>query len=296
LTVEFVAESPAVLGSLHGTPTADNGVDIATGPGSMPFLPVPELRFPTVHLPRNSRDSRDSRDSRNFRDSRDVSVGRIRRALASVLRRVPRRTARQLVESAAAIGLLLLLSPLLLGTAIAIKLISRGPVLFRQERVGLRRQPFTIFKFRTMYVDNDDSDHRRLMREQLTAERPPNGGEPGIYKIANDPRVTPVGGFLRQFSIDELPQLWNVVRGEMSLVGPRPYVPWEAEFFPPEVEGRFSVRPGMTGLWQVSGRSSVDYLTALEMDVHYTQHKSLWLDLRILMRTAVVIFDRSLTR
>ena len=150
-----------------------------------------------------------------------------------------------------------------------------------------------MFKFRTMHVDNDDTEHRRLMRAQLTAERPPDGGAGGLYKLANDPRVTPIGGILRQFSIDELPQLLNVLRGEMSLVGPRPYVPWEAELFPPEVEKRFSVRPGMTGLWQVSGRSSIDYRTALNIDVFYTEHKSLWLDLRILARTAVVIFDRS---
>ena len=262
--------------------TADNGADIAKGAGSVAFLPIPEFRFPTVHLPQHSR---------------DVSVlPGPRHALTAVLARVPRRSARQLIESAAAIALMLVFAPLLIVTALAIKLTSRGPVLFRQERVGLRRQPFTIFKFRTMYVDNDDSDHRRLMREQLTAEEPPDGGEAGIYKIANDPRVTPIGRFLRQFSIDELPQLLNVVRGEMSLVGPRPYVPWEADLFPPTVERRFGVRPGMTGLWQVSGRSSVDYRTALEIDVHYAIHKSLWLDLRILARTAVVIFDRSLTR
>jgi lipopolysaccharide/colanic/teichoic acid biosynthesis glycosyltransferase len=169
-------------------------------------------------------------------------------------------------------------------------------VLFRQERVGLHREPFTIFKFRTMFIDNDDSDHRRLMREQLTADVAPDGGTPGIYKLTNDPRITPVGKILRQLSIDELPQLLNVVKGEMSLVGPRPYVPWEADLCPPQVERRFSVRPGMTGLWQVSGRSSVDYRTALDIDVHYAIHKSLWLDLRILARTVIVIFDRSLTR
>jgi len=203
---------------------------------------------------------------------------------------------RQLVESAVALALLILFSPVLIATTIGIKLSSRGPVLFRQARVGWRRQHFTILKFRTMYADNDDSEHRQLMRAQLTAERPPHGGAPGIYKMASDSRVTPLGNFLRQMSIDELPQLWNVVTGEMSLVGPRPYVPWEAELFPPEVEKRFSVRPGMTGLWQVSGRSTVDYRTALALDVHYAETKSLWLDLRILARTALVVFDRSLTR
>jgi lipopolysaccharide/colanic/teichoic acid biosynthesis glycosyltransferase len=202
----------------------------------------------------------------------------------------------QYVESAVALALLVLFSPVLLLAVAAIKLTSGGPVLFRQPRVGLHLQHFDIFKFRTMYVDNDDTEHRRLMREQLIAEEPPNGGQHGIYKMVNDPRVTPVGRFLRQFSIDELPQLLNVVRGEMSLVGPRPYVPWEAELFPPAVEKRFGVRPGMTGLWQVSGRSTIDYRTALNIDVYYAENKSILLDLRILARTAVVIFDHSLTR
>ncbi|SRR6266498_3262713 len=225
--------------------------------------------------------------------AREPFVVRQGRAVTDLLARLPRRSLRQLVESVVAIVLLVLFSPLLIATAITIKLTSRGPVLFRQPRVGLHREHFTMFKFRTMHVDNDDTEHRRLMRAQLTAERPPDGGAGGLYKLANDPRVTPIGGILRQFSIDELPQLLNVLRGEMSLVGPRPYVPWEAELFPPEVEKRFSVRPGMTGLWQVSGRSSIDYRTALNIDVFYTEHKSLWLDLRILARTAVVIFDRS---
>ncbi|GGM57588.1 sugar transferase [Dactylosporangium sucinum] len=213
-----------------------------------------------------------------------------------LLRRLPRRSARQLVESVAALVLIVLFAPLLLATAVAVALTSRGPVLFRQDRVGLHREVFTMLKFRTMYVDNDDAEHRRLMRAQLTADEPPTGGEPGIYKLARDPRITPVGRFLRECSIDELPQLWNVVRGEMSLVGPRPYVPWEAAFFPPSAERRFAVRPGMTGLWQVSGRSTLDYRTALQIDVYYADHKSLWLDLRILARTAVVVFDRAASR
>ncbi|WP_238007458.1 sugar transferase [Dactylosporangium sp. AC04546] len=209
---------------------------------------------------------------------------------------LPRRSVRRLVESAAALGLIVLFAPLLLATAVAVKLTSRGPVLFRQERVGRRRAVFTMYKFRTMEVDNDDAEHRWLMREQLTADDPPTGGEPGLYKLARDPRITRIGRLLRQFSIDELPQLWNVVRGEMALVGPRPYVPWEVECFPDSVERRFSVRPGMTGLWQVSGRSTLDYRTALQIDVDYVDRRSLWLDLRILARTAVVVFDRSASR
>jgi len=218
-----------------------------------------------------------------------------KKQFSRILEKVPRRSFRQLVESLVAVVLIIVFSPILVATAIRLKLTSRGPVLFRQERVGLHRRPFLIYKFRTMYLDNDDTEQRRLMREQLTAKEPPAGG-PGIFKMHDDPRITPLGRFLRQTSVDELPQLLNVLRGEMSLVGPRPYVPWEAEHFPPDVEKRFSVRPGMTGLWQVSGRSTVDYRTALRIDVRYAETKSLWLDLRILARTAVVVFDRSLTR
>jgi lipopolysaccharide/colanic/teichoic acid biosynthesis glycosyltransferase len=247
-------------------------------------LPYPVVRLPH-HMPEAAH------------GTEEITVAlRPKRGLAALLARLPKRSARQLIEAAAAVVLIIAFSPILLATAAAIKLTSRGPVLFRQDRSGLHRRVFQMYKFRTMYVDNDDTEQRRLMREQLVADEPPTGGQPGIYKLAVDPRVTPVGGFLRQFSIDELPQLWNVVRGEMSLVGPRPYVPWEAQYFPPEVWKRFTVRPGMTGLWQVSGRSTLDYRTALNIDVYYAENKSLWLDLRILVRTAIVVFDRSGTR
>jgi lipopolysaccharide/colanic/teichoic acid biosynthesis glycosyltransferase len=251
-------------------------------------VPAPvRLPYPPLRLPQGFRS----------REPQAVAVTRhARRKRTGLLARLPRRSARQLIESAAAIALIVIFAPVLAATAIAIKITSRGPVLFRQDRTGLHRDVFTMFKFRTMYVDNDDTEQRRLMRDQLIADEPPTGGQPGIYKIAQDPRVTPLGRLLRQFSVDELPQLWNVVRGEMSLVGPRPYVPWEAEFFPREVEARFSVRPGMTGLWQVSGRSTLDYRTALNIDVYYAENKSLWLDLNILARTVVVVFDRSGTR
>jgi lipopolysaccharide/colanic/teichoic acid biosynthesis glycosyltransferase len=283
LTVEFVADGSPLWRSPHdGTADGSGSASADRAGGTKVLVDTLEFPFPLVDLPYRA-------------GTRALGV-HAHSALQRLLARIPRRSARQLVESVAALGLIAVLSPVFVGAAVAIKVTSRGPVFFRQPRVGLHRQAFTIFKFRTMHADNDDREHRRLMREQLTAEQAPNGGEPGIYKIVNDPRVTRVGNFLRQFSIDELPQLWNVVRGEMSLVGPRPYVPWEAELFPPDVAKRFEVRPGMTGLWQVSGRSTVDFRTALRIDVYYAEHKSLWLDLRILVRTAVVIFDRSLTR
>jgi lipopolysaccharide/colanic/teichoic acid biosynthesis glycosyltransferase len=291
LTVEFVAEGAPTWSLPQGGTVGGDGAGISNGVGITPFSSTSvDFRYPPVRLPQQPQ--RQAGQSQAGWGTGSVT----RHGRRGLLGRLPRRSVRQLVESVAALGLIVLFSPLLLATAIAIKLTSRGPMLFRQDRTGLHREIFTMYKFRTMYTNNDDAEHRRLMREMLTADEAPTGGEPGIYKIARDPRVTPVGKILRQFSIDELPQLWNVVRGEMSLVGPRPYVPWEAEFFPRSAEKRFSVRPGMTGLWQVSGRSTVDYRTALQIDVHYAEHKSLWLDLRILARTAVVVFDRSGTR
>jgi lipopolysaccharide/colanic/teichoic acid biosynthesis glycosyltransferase len=286
LTVEFVAEGAPAWSLPQGGTVGGDGAGISARVGTTPFSSTSiDFKYPPVRLPQQPQRQAGWGTGSVTRHGRRGLFGWL-----------PRRSVRQLVESVAALGLVVLFSPLLLATAIAIKVTSRGPVFFRQDRTGLHRDIFTMYKFRTMYIDNDDAEHRRLMREMLTADEAPTGGEPGIYKIARDPRVTRVGKFLRQFSIDELPQLWNVVRGEMSLVGPRPYVPWETEFFPKDVEKRFSVRPGMTGLWQVSGRSTVDYRTALQIDVHYAQNKSLWLDLRILARTAIVVFDRSGTR
>jgi lipopolysaccharide/colanic/teichoic acid biosynthesis glycosyltransferase len=208
----------------------------------------------------------------------------------------PRRSLRQLVEAVAALCLLVVLSPLLAAVALAVKLTSPGPVLFRQERLGLHRGRFVILKFRTMTYDNDDAIHRAYVRQLLTADHAGDGGEQGVYKLVNDPRITSIGGFLRRTSIDELPQLWNVVRGEMSLVGPRPVLAWEADLFPPEAQRRFAARPGMTGLWQVSGRSTLDFKAALELDVVYVERKSLWLDLQIMWRTVGVVFNRTLAR
>jgi len=180
--------------------------------------------------------------------------------------------------------------------AIAVKATSRGPILFRQERLGLHRSNFKIIKFRTMSNNNNDAQHREFVKKMLTSDDDVDGGEQGVYKLVNDPRITPIGSFLRRTSIDELPQLWNVVRGEMSLVGPRPVLGWEADLFPPEAERRFAARPGLTGLWQVSGRSTLDFKAALELDVSYVERKSLWFDLKILWQTVAVVFNRSMAR
>jgi lipopolysaccharide/colanic/teichoic acid biosynthesis glycosyltransferase len=196
---------------------------------------------------------------------------------------------RVVIEAAAAALLLVLLSPVLVLVALAVLTTSRGPVLFRQERLGLRGRPFTMNKFRTMTVDNDEAVHRQYVTALLTSDEAPHGGDEGVYKLAADPRVTRVGTLLRRTSLDELPQLWNVVRGEMAFVGPRPVLRWEEELFPEWSRRRFDVRPGLTGLWQVRGRSSLTYHQALELDVEYVERRTPLLDLRIFAATPVAL-------
>src|SRR3954462_6414712 len=166
--------------------------------------------------------------------------------------------------------------------AIAVHLEDSGPALFRQERVGLRGQRFTLLKFRTMFQGVDDRALRDLIARELRGEDTVDGGS---SKLNNDRRITRVGSFLRRTSLDELPQVFNVLRGDMTLVGPRPCLGWEAEMFPTEFTPRFEVRPGLTGLWQVSGRSALGTLEMLELDVRYVRSRSLQSDLGILIRT-----------
>jgi lipopolysaccharide/colanic/teichoic acid biosynthesis glycosyltransferase len=200
---------------------------------------------------------------------------------------------RRALDVVLAIALLLLIVLVFMLAAAAVRLSGPGPVIFRQERLGRDGRPFRLAKFRTMVMNNDDSAHRQYVTALLTQETPPDGGQAGVYKIVHDPRVTPVGRFLRATSLDELPQLWNVIRGEMALVGPRPVLPWEAALFPDWASKRFDVRPGITGLWQVSGRSRVGMMEALRLDIAYVEQRSVWLDLSIVLRTSVVLFGRS---
>ena len=181
--------------------------------------------------------------------------------------------------------LLALLSPVMAIIAITIRCTSPGPALFRQVRIGYRLSPFMMFKFRTMKVDSDDAIHRAYVTAMLAGYATSADTERGIYKLTRDPRVTAIGTFLRRSSLDELPQLFNVLRGDMSLVGPRPALPYEAELFEARYRARFMVKPGITGLWQVSGRSTLPMGQALELDVDYVRRRSLGLDLITLLRT-----------
>ena len=203
-------------------------------------------------------------------------------------RRLDTSLGKRALDLAITLPLLVVLSPLLLAIAVAVKLTSRGPVLFRQTRVGLGEQPFTMVKFRSMVrsAPSDDGALREAIREELAGVRRP---ENESFKLAADPRVTRVGRLLRATSLDEIPQLFNVACGEMSLVGPRPALDWEHDAFPPEFRRRTDVLPGISGLWQVSGRSQLSTPQMLRLDIEYVDRRSLWLDIQILFRTIPVV-------
>jgi lipopolysaccharide/colanic/teichoic acid biosynthesis glycosyltransferase len=169
---------------------------------------------------------------------------------------------------------------------VVIRLTSPGPALLIQRRVGLARQPFSLYKFRSMHVGVDDTALREMIARELRGEDASTGGS---WKLDGDDRITRFGGFLRRNSLDELPQLINVLRGDMTLVGPRPCLDWEADMFPSEFDERFDVRPGLTGLWQVSGRSTMGTLDMLRLDVHYARHQTLRGDIAMLARTFPVL-------
>ena len=201
---------------------------------------------------------------------------------------------KRVIDIAGSSALLLVLSPLLAAIAAAIKLTSKGPVIFKQERFGQFGKRFSCLKFRTMSTDNDPKIHREFVHKFIAGKTDAAEGdeaEPGVYKITNDPRVTPVGRFLRKTSLDELPQFINVLRGEMSLVGPRPPVPYEFEVYDHWHRRRvLEVKPGVTGLWQVSGRSRTCFDDMVRLDLRYSQSWSLWLDLKILIATPRAVF------
>ena len=193
------------------------------------------------------------------------------------------------LDIALASVLIVLTSPLLLVSWCLVRSTSAGPALFRQERIGRDMKPFTMLKLRSMYINNDDQAHRAYVASMISAEDAParNGA---LFKLIGDPRITPLGAWLRRTSVDELPQLINVLRSEMSLVGPRPMLPWEARLVGESYRPRFTVKPGITGLWQVSGRSRLPMRAALELDVEYARRRGVALDLTILVRTVPALF------
>jgi lipopolysaccharide/colanic/teichoic acid biosynthesis glycosyltransferase len=200
---------------------------------------------------------------------------------------------RRTFDLVGAVALVVLLSPILIGVALAVRFNSRGPAFFRQRRVGLEEREFTLFKFRSMRVDADPRGHQEYVTALIKGEgAAPDGGRDNLYKLAVDDRITPVGRWIRRWSLDELPQLFNVVRGEMSLVGPRPAIPYEVSEYPSWYRSRFAVKPGLTGYWQVSGRSERTYEEMVRLDIEYAERRSLGLDFLILLKTPWVVLGR----
>jgi len=189
--------------------------------------------------------------------------------------------------------LLVVLSPLLLLIAALVKLSSHGPVFFRQVRIGQIMKPFTMLKFRTMYSGTDHRVHHEFVSRFIKASgQVHEPGKNGFFKLTNDPRVTPVGRILRKTSLDELPQLWNVLRGDMSLVGPRPPLPYELVQYKPWHRRRvLEAKPGLTGLWQVAGRSRTTFDEMVRLDLRYARTRSLWTDIKILLATPAAVIS-----
>lgn len=197
------------------------------------------------------------------------------------------RVAKRALDIAASTLGLLISSPVLLGAAAAVRLESPGPILFRQQRLGLGGRLFTCYKFRSMFVTADEGRHRKHVRDLIRGEGEGSqqDGEGVWVPIRSDARVTGVGDFLRRSHIDELPQLINILRGEMSLVGPRPPIPYEVEVYEPWHARRLSVVPGLTGLWQATGWGKLSFDEGVALDLAYVDRRSFWFDLQLIGRT-----------
>ena len=176
---------------------------------------------------------------------------------------------------------ILVLSPLFIIIAIIIKFTSKGPVFFSQKRVGRNGKEFDMYKFRSMVVNAEE------LKEKLAAQNEMSGP---MFKMKDDPRVTKVGKFIRKTSLDELPQLWNVLKGDMSLVGPRPSLPKEVAQFDEWMYKRLEVKPGLTCYWQVSGRNNIDFEDWMKLDIKYVEERNLWIDIKLIFKTVFVLF------
>ena len=176
---------------------------------------------------------------------------------------------------------ILVLSPLFIIIAIIIKFTSKGPVFFSQKRVGRNGKEFDMYKFRSMVVNAEE------LKEKLAAQNEMSGP---MFKMKDDPRVTKVGKFIRKTSLDELPQLWNVLKGDMSLVGPRPSLPKEVAQFEDWMHKRLEVKPGLTCYWQVSGRNNIDFEDWMKLDIRYVEERNLWIDIKLIFKTVGVLF------
>ena len=185
------------------------------------------------------------------------------------------------IDIIGAISGLLLLSPVIVIVACAIKFTSKGPIFFSQKRVGKNGELFDMYKFRSMVVNAEE------LKEKLAHQNEMSGP---MFKMKDDPRVTKVGKFIRRTSLDELPQLWNVLKGDMSLVGPRPSLPKEVKQFEKWMFKRLTVKPGLTCYWQVSGRNNIDFEDWMKLDISYVEDRNLWIDIKLIFKTIFVLF------
>jgi lipopolysaccharide/colanic/teichoic acid biosynthesis glycosyltransferase len=227
-------------------------------------------------------------DNASIRDTAKALFGLPSREQAGI----PCPPIKQMVDSVGSAVGLVLLAPVFAVFSLLIRLDSPGPILYRQTRVGRSGEYFTMFKFRTMLDGNDSTIHERYVQKLIRD----GGGElrngEGAFKLENDSRITRMGRWLRATSLDELPQLINVLRGEMSLVGPRPALPYEVELYTMHHARRLAVLPGITGLWQVGGRNETTFEEMVNLDVTYIEKWSILLDLKILLRTVSVVLSR----
>ena len=188
---------------------------------------------------------------------------------------------KRIIDIVASFTGLILLSPLILIVSMLIKIESKGEVIFKQKRVGLNGKEFYMYKFRSMVINAEE------LKEQLESQNEMSGP---MFKIKDDPRITKIGKFIRKTSIDELPQLINVIKGEMSLVGPRPSLPKEVAEFEEWMNERLLVKPGLTCYWQVSGRNNIDFEDWMKLDIKYVRERNFWLDIKLILKTILVLF------
>jgi exopolysaccharide biosynthesis polyprenyl glycosylphosphotransferase len=202
------------------------------------------------------------------------------------------RIAKRLLDIVVSAIVLMILAPVFAACAVAVYRSSPGPIIFRQERVGLHGQRFTFLKFRSMYHNADSALHRNYVTAFIKGEAAQQtDGDKQVYKLVGDPRITPAGHLLRRTSLDELPQFWSVLCGQMSLVGPRPPIPYEVEQYRPDQVVRLAVKPGITGVWQVSGRSSTTFDEMVKLDLAYIHNQSFWFDIAIVLRTIPAVLS-----
>ncbi|MDD5195585.1 MAG: sugar transferase [Candidatus Omnitrophica bacterium] len=187
---------------------------------------------------------------------------------------------------------LFILSPIMVMVGILIKLTSPGPVLFKQKRVGREAGVFKLYKFRSMKNGSDDKEHKEFMQRRIKGMLTEKDREGGIYKLKNDKRVTWIGRVIRAYGIDELPQFLNVLKGDMSIVGPRPALPYEVELYQGWQKERLKISPGITGLWQIQGRNRLDFEEGIRLDLKYIAEKSLTADFKIMFKTAWILLFR----